>query len=331
MKLRAILNVMLAVVVSLAACIEPLAAQVTDGWQPSKPVELWVTFGPGAQADIAARKIASIIERNGLSPVPFTVVNVPGGVGIEAFPKFMARQGDDHTLMLMLPNAFTVPLSNPEIKLNVDELTPIGSMGEEPVALWVNGDQTEINMLGDFLIQAHAKGKTFRMVGPLAGTPRAMIAEMIITMYGLDITYEGRAKVGSTAKILAEKSADATIHNPSEEAAASTGARNRPIAIISESRLSEYLDVPTLRETGMEISYNATRSLVGPPGMSEAAQRFYTDVFREVFEDSEWQSFRKTNGLVGKFLAGADLVAYLRRTAEKHARWQMAIEAMRTE
>ena len=81
----------------------------------------------------------------------------------------------------------------------------------------------------------------------------------------------------------------------------------------------------------MEISYNATRSLVGPPGMSEAAQRFYTDVFREVFEDSEWQSFRKTNGLVGKFLAGADLVAYLRRTAEKHARWQMAIEAMRTE
>ena len=88
-----------------------LTAQAAEpAWRPVKPVEIWVTFGKGAHADIWARQIISIIENNQLSSVPFKVVNIPKGAGVEAFPRFGKLENEEHKLMLALPNIYTVPL-----------------------------------------------------------------------------------------------------------------------------------------------------------------------------------------------------------------------------
>ena len=305
--------------------------EATAKWRPSKPVELWVTFGKGAHADIWAKRISSLVAKYRLSPVPFQVVNIPTGAGVVAFPKFQKLIGADHTLMLVLPNVFTIPLFRKNVSFDIRKMTPIAMMGEEPLALWVKSNRDDIRSINDFVEVARKMGRKFRMTGPPLGTPRAMLVEMIASLYGLDLSYDGIRKIGSTARRLAQKDYDATIHNPSELADLPEPQAIRPIAILAHKRImGEYLTVPTLRETGMAITYSPSRTVIGPPGMPEAARLYYSRLFRKVFATREWQDMRKKKGHVGNFMTGAKLASYLSERAVKHVRWKMAIEQLRT-
>lgn len=112
-----------------------LSTPAYSQWQPTKPVELWVTFGKGSHADLWAREVVSIIEEHDFSPVPINIMNIPEEVGVETFPKFQARSADNHTLMLILPNVYTAPIFKPEIGFDVMGTTPIANMGEETLGL----------------------------------------------------------------------------------------------------------------------------------------------------------------------------------------------------
>ena len=49
----------------------------------------------------------------------------------------------------------------------------------------------------------------------------------------------------------------------------------KPIVAITPKRLEQYRRTPTLNETGMSFHYYMQRSVVGAPGMSAGARRFY--------------------------------------------------------
>ncbi len=303
----------------------PASAQERAAWKPSKPVEIWVTFGKGAHADIWAHEIIALIEKHRLAPVPFRVVNMPKGIGAEAFPKFAQRTGDDHTLMLVLPNVYTVPLYN-NVAFDLGTMTPIAGMGYEPLALWVKSSRKDIRNLNDLLKVATASGRSFKVVGPPVGTPRAMLAQMIIKLYDLDVTYVGIKRIGNTAKVLAEQDFDVGIYNPVEQTKLADPGANRPIVFFSGSRNPRYLQLPTFRETGMEITYRPGRVVIGPPGMSAGARDFYANMMKRVYDSPEWQATREAKQHAGDFLSGEKLSEFLAYRIEKHKRWKMTIE-----
>ena len=72
--------------------------------------------------------------------------------------------------------------------------------------------------------------------------------------------------------------------------------------------MAAFPDVPTARELGINIEYYMQRSVNGPPGMSDGAVKFYTNLFQELFDSKEWQDFCTSDGLTcDKMIAGADL------------------------
>ena len=61
-------------------------------------------------------------------------------------------------------------------------------------------------------------------------------------------------------------------------------------------------------ELGINIEYYMQRSVNGPPGMSDEAVEFYTNLFQELFDSKEWQDFCTSDGLTcDKMIANADL------------------------
>jgi tripartite-type tricarboxylate transporter receptor subunit TctC len=52
------------------------------------------------------------------------------------------------------------------------------------------------------------------------------------------------------------------------------------------------------------------RSVVGAPGMSEKAQAYYTNLFTNVYNSKDWQSYKSKKSLMGDFMSGDDLKAY---------------------
>ena len=52
-------------------------------WQPTKPVEFNVAAGTGGGADLMARFISPLFQKNNITKSPWIVTNRPGGAGAE--------------------------------------------------------------------------------------------------------------------------------------------------------------------------------------------------------------------------------------------------------
>ena len=112
------------------------------------------------------------------------------------------------------------------------------------------------------------------------------------------------------AKELAGKHADSTVNNPSEQLGFYEAGTTRPIAAFTPERLELFPDSPTFKELGQDFVYFMQRSVVGAPGMSAEAADYYRNVFQEVFDSEEWQTYRKKKSLYGDFMTGQELADY---------------------
>jgi tripartite-type tricarboxylate transporter receptor subunit TctC len=314
---------------ALASLAPVTDTQAQAQWQPTKPIEFVIMAGKGGGADLIVRSMAEIIEKHRLTPVPITPVNIAGGSGADALVHVKKRSGDDHLLLFTLNSFYTTPLKRPELGINIASFAPIGRMAEDAFLLWVHADRTDIKTLDDFVKAARAKGDKWIMAGTGVGQEDSLLTDFLNSTYGLKMTYKPFGGGGEVAKELAEKRADSTVNNPAEQNKFFPKGMTKPIAAFTPQRLEMHLRIPTFRETGMDFTYFMQRSVVGAPGMSPAAQAYYMNLFKRVFETPEWQAYMKTNSLRGQFLAGPQLMSYWLKEREKHERWDMAVQAMK--
>ncbi len=295
-----------------------MATSVLAEWQPSKPVEFVIMAGKGGGADKMARLMQTIIEKHDLSSKPFIPVNKPGGSGAEALIYMTkAKKGDDHTVMVTLNSFYTTPLRQPD--LNVDPLTfaPVARMAEDTFLLWVNTD-SGIKNVDEFVAAAKAKGKDWIMAGTGKGQEDELLTSFLNRSYGLDMRYVPFKGGGDVAKQLAGNNANSTVNNPSEALGFYEAGTVRALAAFTPERLELFKDAPTFRELGKDFVYFMQRSVVGTPGMSEEAQAYYRDVFKKVYDSTEWQEYMKKKSLQGEFMTGSELQEYWKAGLERH-------------
>ena len=329
MKFRSlVLNPILAAL-GLLATMAGLATTAGAAWQPTKPVQFIVMAGKGGGADKAVRFLVDVIAKSNLAPVPFEVVNIAGRSGADAMLELQKRTGDDHAILFTLNSFYTTPLDQPDLKIDVSKFTPIARLAEDVFLLWVHADRTDINTIEEFVVAAKAKGAEWVMAGTGKGAEDQLLTEFLNATYDLKMTYKSFGGGGEVAKELAEKRADSTVNNPSEQNEFYPKGLTKPIVAITPQRLKQYLKTPTLRETGMDFHYFMQRSVVGAPGMSAPARAFYVALFDRLFKGEDWQKYRAKNSLGGDMLTGQQLMSYWLAEREKHARWKMAIELMR--
>lgn len=315
---------MVAALCAFLTGLTPAAAQ----WQPTRPIEFVIMAGEGGGADRIVRNMIEIIGNHRLAPVPMIPVNIPGNSGADALVHLKERTGDNHVLLFTLNSFYTTPIERPELGLDISTYAPIGRMAEDVFLLWVHSDRTDIKSIDDFVKAARSKGEEWIMAGTGTGQEDHLLTDFLNSTYGLKMKYAAFRGGGAVAKELAEKRADSTVNNPSEQNEFYPAGVTKPIAAFTPERLQMYLRTPTFRETGMDFSYYMQRSVVGAPGMSPEALEYYVSLFRKVFNTPEWQAYREKNSLFGDFLSGQDLMNYWLDQREKHDRWKMALQVM---
>ncbi|MCB1506634.1 MAG: tripartite tricarboxylate transporter substrate binding protein [Hyphomicrobiaceae bacterium] len=315
---------------AMALVLQALGAPALAQWAPTKPIDFIVMAGEGGGADKAVRFIAKSMAEEKLIPVPINVINKPGKSGGEALAFLKSRKGDDHTIMFTLNSYYTTPLEQPDLGVDIGTFTPIGRLAEDVFLLWVNSERADINTIDDFVKAAKAKGDAWVMAGTGKGAEDSMLTDFLNATYGLNMTYKPFKGGGEVAKELADKRADSTVNNPSEQNDFYPKGITKPIIVFTPQRLTAYQKIPALRETGMDFQYFMQRSVVGSPGMSKPAEAYYQGLFKRFFAGPAWQQYRTKNSLAGDFISGDALRAYWLKEREKHARWKMALEIMLT-
>ncbi len=309
-----------ALVLALVAAVTGLlGAGATAAWQPTKPVEFNIPAGTGGGADIMARFISPLFQKNKLTTQPFIVVNRSGGAGAEGFLHVKEKKGDPNMVIITLSNLFTTPLAT-GVPFNWKDLTPIARLALDYFVLWVNAESPYKTAKEYFDAVKKEPGK-FKMAGTGTKQEDQIITVQLEQAFGLKFAYVPFKGGGDVAVALVGKHVDSTVNNPSEAVSHWRAGKLRPLAVIDHERipLPEWDKIPTLKEaTGSDLSYLMLRGIFAPPGIPKEVQDGYVALFKQVTETEDFKKYLGENALKPAFLAGPEYVKWLDQAETLH-------------
>jgi len=296
-----------------------LMGGIAHAFEPTKPINFIIMAGKGGGADKMARLMQAIIEKEKLSPRPLVPTNKPGGSGAEALVAAKGANDPDHTVMVTLNSFFTTPLRQPGLGIDIMNFAPVGRMAEDTFLLWVHKD-SGIKTFEEYLKVAKEKGKAWVMGGTGKNSEDNIITDYLNNNYGLSMKYIPYKGGGAVAKQVAGKQLNSSVNNPSEALGFYESGDMVPLVAFTDERLPLFPDVPTLKEKGGDFSYFMQRAVVGAPGMSADAAKFYTKLFSNVYKSADWQKYKTKKSLMGDFMAGSELKAYWGVQRDRHTK-----------
>jgi putative tricarboxylic transport membrane protein len=297
-------------------------------WEPNKPIDFIIMAGKGGGADKMARLMQAIIEQEKLSSKPLVPVNKSGGSGAEALIAAKSASDPDHTIMVTLNSFFTTPLRQPKLGIDIMEFAPVGRMAEDTFLLWVHKD-SGIKTFEEFLAKAKADGNKWVMGGTGKAQEDELLTEFLNNNFGLKIKYVPYKGGGEVAKQLAGKQLNSTVNNPSEALGFYESGDVVPILSFTAERLPLFPNVPTMKEKGKDFAYGMQRAVVGAPGMSADALKYYENLFSKVYKSAKWQAYRKKQSLFGDELNGDPLKAYWKEQVDRHRKMLVDMGAIK--
>ena len=250
----------------LTAAALPASAQ---DWPP-KTVRIMVPFGPGSTPDIVARLIAEGLSKKHPDSA-FVVENKPGASGNLGTDAVAKAAADGATIGISIggPLAINTLLFS---KLPYDPQKDIAAVTQlitQPSALAVN-PALKVNSVGELLalIKANPGKYNFSSIGN--GSLSHLAMEAIAIKAGVKLVHLPYA--GSPPAITAIMRGDAQMGCLPAIAVtphAQTGAVK--ILAVSTAKRSPYLkDVPTLKESGIDVEADAWMGLIAPGGTPAA-------------------------------------------------------------
>ena len=313
------------------ACVSTLAlvaapAHAQGGWEPTKTVEFIIPAGTGGGADQMARFIQGLVQKHNLMKQPMVVINKGGGAGAEGFLDVKGAKGDPHKLIITLSNLFTTPMAT-GVPFNWQDLTPVAMMALDEFVLWVNAD-TPYKTAKDYVEAAKKAGAgKFKMGGTGSKQEDQIITVAIERQSGAKFTYIPYKGGGEVATQLVGKHVDSTVNNPIEAVAQWRAGTLRPLCVFDQKRMPykakvtdtmSWGDIPTCKESGLDIDYLMLRGIFMPGGVTEAQRNYYVDLLKQVRALPEWQEFMERGAFNQTALIGEDYRAWVAKEEKRH-------------
>ena len=296
---------------SCALALVLMGAAPALAWEPTQPVRIVVHTPAGSGADVFARAVLDVIEKEKLMPVPAEVVNQPGAGGLNAMNYTAQQAGNPHYLMAVTNVFLATPLRQ-KSELTYKDFTPVMILAEDSNALQVNANTYKT--FDEFVAAAKASPKAVSHgVGSIGGTDH-MIGYALGQAIGAEFNVVAFDGGGDAAVAVLGNHADFVTGGPSETKGQIDAGLLRVLAVIGEERLESFPDIPTLKELGVDVgaTFAVIRGFVGPKDMPADAVEYYAGILEKVAESEQWKEFARRSdftdtkagpGEMGEFLA----------------------------
>lgn len=273
----------------LAMCAA--ASAYAQPWNPTRPIEITVSSGPGGAADREARELQRHLQKLPGMP-PITVNNRPGGGGSIAWTSLNQHKGDAH----WIATANVALLTNHILgasQLHHRDLTPLAMLVREYVAAWTHGD-SPIKSLKDLIARLKANPSSVSFgLSPALGNQNHIVLGMLARAAGIDpkalkiIVYSGggngiTAALGGHVDVWVGTLAGTIplAHSGKVNVMGVSAPRRQP---------GKAAALPTFREQGVDAVYAAYRGIVGPGGLASAQRAYWDAMFAQATGTHEWK------------------------------------------
>jgi len=244
--------------------LAPIAAQA----QEKPPLKILVGFPPGGSADVLARLIGNAM-RDDFSQI--VVENKPGAAGRIALGQVKVAKPDGQTVII-LPSGPMVLFPHVYKKLDYDpvkDFTPISQIALIQFGV-VSGPATNATSISDMMAKAKADPKNATYGSPGAGTLPHFMGVLMSQTSGVElvhIPFQGGAPANTA---LLGGHIGYKFDVVSETAKLHHSGKVRIIAVTGPKRDPQVPEVPTLKESGIDLVATAWFAMYGPAGMPAA-------------------------------------------------------------
>ncbi|MCX7685282.1 MAG: tripartite tricarboxylate transporter substrate binding protein [Acetobacteraceae bacterium] len=290
-----------ALIAAAAALATPARAQ--RGWPAGRPIEIIVPFAPGGGMDAMARTTAPFLAAK--LPGARVVVSNRAGAGGQVGTEAVANAAADGYVLgaCATPTVLSQPLERP-VRWRPAELTFLAQVVEDPCGLFVRAD-SPLKGLPDLLAAARARP------GDLSYGTAGIGGDDHIAMLLLEEAASVRLNhvpFNGTSQLLVPLlggQLEVGAFNISEALPLLRDRAIRGLALASAERDPTAPELPTYRESGVDVVFAAGRGIFGPPGLPDPIRTAIEQAFTAIFADPAWPEAAARAGLPLKPLVGA--------------------------
>lgn len=307
-----------AVLATTAACGSSSGGGTGDSsaGKPLAKLRIMAPADPGGGWDSTSREAQKAMQ-GAQAARRVEVFNVPGAGGTIGLAQLANNPKDDQLLMTMGLVMVGAIVTN-KSKTTLADVTPIARLTSEQEIIVVPA-KSPYKTLQDFVDAWKADPGKLPIAGGSAGGTDQILAGLVAQKAGADpkkVNYVAFSGGGEALSSLLGGKVAAGISGVSEFASQIEAGKLRGLAVSGDERVPG-LDVPTLKEAGVDVSLTNWRGMVAPKSISKDQQETLIDAVTKMHGSSQWQAALKKNGWDDDFAAGDEFTSYLRSEEQR--------------
>ena len=290
---------------TIAAVILTGALTATAEDYPHKTVTLITHSSPGGGSDVFLRQLSNYIGPE--LGVNVVVENVRGGSGAKAMAAMAQAPADGSIFYATTPTfIYTSLLSNPEYKYT--DLEPLVNMFIDPQVIYTSA-KSPFMTLEDVMKEARESRGRWGAANPASLERQAL--EQLKAASGVKaavVTHEGG---GDLMINVLNGTLQCGVGEVQELQSQLEAKQLRILATFSGERLTNYPDVPTVKELGYDVVVQKFRGLAGPKGLPDNVVKMWEKAAQAVLANPEYKASYEEVNLRAEYINHADYVKFI--------------------
>ena len=274
------------------------AAPAQEAAPPTRGfIEITVLFPAGSSADVTARLLADGMSRR--LGTRFIVVNRPGGGGAVGYRYVAGQKPDGHSLVWN-SNSISTTHHMGLLQLDYEAFAPVAQVLVESPVVAVRG-AAKWRTLGELVAEGRARPEGITVGNSGVGSHTHITSVALFRAAGahvVDVPF-GAAEVITS---LLGGQVDAVVQLPAALSEHVKSGQVRLLAAMSQSRDPAFLEVPTARELGLDVSLEAWRGIAAPKGTPQAVIESYEAAIKDTVASPEFMQACARLGVGPAFL-----------------------------
>ncbi len=270
---------------------------------PNRPITYIVPWAAGGMTDLSSRIVAAVLQN--VLDQPVNVVNRTGGGGVVGHLAISQARPDGYTL-----GAVTVDISllhhTGLTELTYQDYTPLALLVNNPAAVTVRAD-APYDSLPDLVAAIKANPGELQA----SGTAKYGIWDLarmgFLQAAGLPESAMPWVPSQGAAPALQELIAggiDVVTASLSEVDALRRAGKVRTLAVMSDQRLPDFPEVPTLAEYNIDWSIGGWVTICAPPDLPQSIRSKLDSAIRIAVQDTSYLNAMKNAGSTLQYLPG---------------------------
>ena len=268
-------------------------------------VTLITHSSPGGGSDVFLRSMAPHLSR--IMQATMIIENVEGGSGAKAMSQLARAKPDGSELYATTPTfIYTSLLSKPAASYH--DLEPLVNIFYDPEVLFTAADSPYKSVKD---VVEHARSGQGRWGAANPASLERQTMERLKQKAGVNpavATFEGG---GDMLINVLNHTLDMGVGELQEMRGQLDAGKLRLLGVVGDERMTQFPDVQTVKEQGIDLSVRKFRGLAGPKGMPRDLITRWEVAVRTLLDDPEYKKLYFADGLQPGFMPHDEYVAFM--------------------